>query len=140
MKAHEDKNDTEEIGKEDNEMEIDESKGENNWKDEDMGVEHEEGENEFDNDSPIHSASLGNDNNQPIVDVDDKDNEEKDLNSERENNKEPEKDMANDCLSEEKESAGEGLFLDNLKNLTEAILVYDRWTYELLNNLEKNGK
>ncbi|XP_059068494.1 uncharacterized protein LOC131859000 [Cryptomeria japonica] len=66
MKFHEDKNYTEEIGKEGSEMEIDESEGEDNWKDEEMGAEHEEGENESDNDNPIHSASPGNDNNQPM--------------------------------------------------------------------------
>lgn len=121
-------------------METNESEGEDSWKDEDMGAEHDEGKNKSDNESPIHSASPGNDNSQPMVDVDDKDNEEKDLNSERENNKEPEKDMSNDSVSEEKESVGEGLFLDNLKKLTEARLGYDKWTYELLKNLKKNGK
>ncbi|XP_059067487.1 uncharacterized protein LOC131858305 [Cryptomeria japonica] len=140
MKVHEDKNDTEEMGKEGSEMEMDESEGEESWKYEETGVEHEEGENESDHDSPIHSASPGNDNSQPMVDLDDKDNEEKDLNSEMEKNKEPEKDMEKYILSEEKKSAGEGLFLDNLKKLTEARLGYDRWTYELLKNLEKNGK
>ncbi|XP_057813812.2 uncharacterized protein LOC131027733 [Cryptomeria japonica] len=81
MKDHDENNDIEEIGKEGSEMEIDESESEDSWKDEDVGVEDEEGENESDNDSPIHSASLGNDNSQPMVDLDDKDNEEKDLNS-----------------------------------------------------------
>ncbi|XP_059078090.1 uncharacterized protein LOC131876664 [Cryptomeria japonica] len=103
MKAHEEKNDIEETGKEGSKMETDESEGEDSWKDEDVGAEYEEGENESDNDSPIHSASPGNDNSQPIVDVDDKNNEEKELNSKREKNKEPKKDMAKDSLSEDKE-------------------------------------
>lgn len=62
MKAHDDKNDTEKTGKEGSEMEMDESEVEDSWKDEDVGAEDYEGENEVDNDSPIHSASLGNDN------------------------------------------------------------------------------
>ncbi|XP_059067153.1 DNA polymerase II subunit B4-like [Cryptomeria japonica] len=140
MKAHEEKNDIEETRKNGTEMDTDESEGEDTWKDEDVGVEDEEGENKFDNDSPIHSVILGNNNNQPIVDVDDKDNKEKDLNSEREKNKEPKKEMAKDSLSEDKESVGKGLFLDNLKKLTKGTLDYDRWTYELLKNMEKNGK
>ncbi|XP_057816607.1 uncharacterized protein LOC131029935 [Cryptomeria japonica] len=68
MKAHKDKNDIEETGKEGNEMETNESEGEDSWKDEDVGAKHEEGENESNNDSPIHSASPGNDNNQPMMD------------------------------------------------------------------------
>lgn len=48
--------------------------------------------------------------------------------------------MTKDSLSEDKESAGKGLFLDNLKKLIEARLDYDRWIYELLKNLKKNGK
>lgn len=140
MKANDENNDTEKTRKEGSEMEIDESEGEERWKDEDVGVEEEEGENESDNDSPIHSDSLGNDKSQPMVDKDDKDIEEKDMNSMREKNKELEKEMDKDSLSEDKESTGDGLFLDNLKKLTEARLGYDRWTYELLKDLEKNGK
>ncbi|XP_059068435.1 uncharacterized protein LOC131858955 [Cryptomeria japonica] len=67
MKAHDEKNDTEETGKEGSEMEMDESEGEESWKDEDVGAEEEKGENESNNDSPIHSASLGNDNSQPMM-------------------------------------------------------------------------
>ncbi|XP_057861359.1 uncharacterized protein LOC131069814 [Cryptomeria japonica] len=67
VKAHEEKNDTEETEKEGSEMETDELEGEDNYKDEDLGAEDEEGENESDNDSPIYSATPSNDNNQPMV-------------------------------------------------------------------------
>ncbi|XP_059067438.1 DNA polymerase II subunit B4-like [Cryptomeria japonica] len=103
-KAHEEKKDTEETGKDGSEMDMDDSEGEDNWKDEDVGAEDEESENESDNDSPIHSASPGNDNSEPMVDVEDKGNEEKDVNSKREKNKEPKKDTTKDNLSEDKES------------------------------------
>ncbi|XP_059070636.1 pheromone-processing carboxypeptidase KEX1-like [Cryptomeria japonica] len=90
MKAHDNKNDIEETGKEGSEMEKDESGG--------------------------------NDNSQPMVDKDDKDNDKKDMDSEREKNKEPKKEMTKDSLSKDKKSAEEGLFLDNLKKLTEGRL------------------
>ncbi|XP_059073535.1 uncharacterized protein LOC131874263 [Cryptomeria japonica] len=86
--THEENNDTEEIGKDGSEMDMNDSDGEDNWKDEEVGVEDEGGENEFDNDNSIHTASPGNYNNKPMVDVEDKDNEDKDVNSEREENKE----------------------------------------------------
>ncbi|XP_057853020.2 uncharacterized protein LOC131063249 [Cryptomeria japonica] len=140
MKTQEDKNNTEDTEKDGSEMETDESGGEESWKDEDVGAEEDEAEDVSDQDSPIHSASLGNVNNQPMVEKDDKVNEEKDMDSEMEKNKEPEKETAKDSLSKDKEGPGEGLFLDNLKNLTEARLGFDRWTYEFLKNLEKNGK
>ncbi|XP_059073120.1 uncharacterized protein LOC131873953 [Cryptomeria japonica] len=126
MKSHDEKNDTEETGKEGSEMETDESKGEESWKDEDVGAEEEEGENESDNDSPILSASLGNNNSQPMSDKDDKDNEEKDMISKREKKKEPEKEMSKDSLSEDKESVGEGS-----KRL--------RWALLALKGLKKMG-
>ncbi|XP_059070320.1 uncharacterized protein LOC131859998 [Cryptomeria japonica] len=107
MKAHDEKNDIEETSKEGSEMETNELEGEESWKDEEVGAEEEEGENESDNENPIHSASIGHDNSQPMVDKDDKDKEEKDMDSEREKNKEPEKEMAKDYLSEDKESKGE---------------------------------
>lgn len=88
MKTHEEKNDTEETGKDDSEMDTDDSDGEDNWKDEEVAVEDEGGENESDDDNPIHSASPGNFNIKPMVDVEDKNNEDKDVNSEREENKE----------------------------------------------------
>ncbi|XP_057873927.2 uncharacterized protein LOC131079901 [Cryptomeria japonica] len=111
--AHEEKKDTEETGKDGSEMDTDDSEGEDSWKDEDVGVEDEEGENESDNDSPIHSASPGNDNSQPMVDVKDKGNEKKDVNSEREKNKEPKKDTTKDSLSEDKESRERSPLEDN---------------------------
>lgn len=46
--------------------------------------------------------------------------------------------MTKESLSKDKEN--NGLFLDNLKKLTEVGLDYDRWTYQLLKNLEKKGK
>lgn len=62
------------------------------------------------------------------------------MDSKREKIKEPEKETTKDNLGKDKESVGEGLFLDSLKNLTEARLGFDRWTYEVVKNLEKNGK
>lgn len=121
-------------------MEMDEFGSEESWKDEDVGAEEDEAEDVSDQDSPVHSASLGNDNSQPMVEKDDKVNEEKDMDYEREKNKETKKEMVKDSLSKDKENAGEGLFLDNLKNFTKARLGFDRWTYEFLKNLEKNGK
>lgn len=130
----------EEIEKEGSEMETDDSDGDDKWKDEEVGIEEESSDNESDNESPMHSECPGKDNSHPMEDMDYKDNEEIDVNSERERNKEPEKNMTKDSLSEDKESADNGLFLDNLKELTEARLDYDRWTYELLKNLEKKGE
>ncbi|XP_059077863.1 uncharacterized protein LOC131876468 [Cryptomeria japonica] len=103
MKTQDDKNDIEENRKDDSEMETNDSGGEESWKDEDVGAEEDEAKDVCDQDSPIHSASLGNDNSQPMVDKDDKDNEEKDMNSERVKNKEPEKETAKDSLSKYKE-------------------------------------
>ncbi|XP_059064803.1 uncharacterized protein LOC131856869 [Cryptomeria japonica] len=140
MKTQANKNDIEETGKDGNKMDTDESGGEESWKDEDVGAEEDEAEDVSDQDSPTHSAILGNVNSQPMVEKDDKVNEEKEMNFEREKNKETEKETAKDSLSKEKEGVGEGLFLDNLKNLTKARLGFDKWTYEFLKNMEKNGK
>ncbi|XP_059066202.1 uncharacterized protein LOC131857546 [Cryptomeria japonica] len=68
----------EETGKDGSEMDTDESEGDDNWKDEDVGAEDEEGENEFYNDSPIHNASPGNDNSQPMMDNLEKNEKRKD--------------------------------------------------------------
>ncbi|XP_059073175.1 uncharacterized protein LOC131873994 [Cryptomeria japonica] len=108
MKTQDDKNDTEETRKDGSEMEMDESGDEESWKDEDVGAEEDEAEDVSDQDSPIHSARLGNDNSQPMVEKDDKVNEEKEMDSEREKNKEPEKEMTKDNLSKDKECATEG--------------------------------
>ncbi|XP_059070583.1 uncharacterized protein LOC131034269 [Cryptomeria japonica] len=91
MKTQEDKNDTEDTEKDGSKMEMDESGGEEIWKDEDVGVDEDEAEDVSDQDSPIHSSSLGNVNSQPMVEKDDKANKEKEMDSEREMNKEPEK-------------------------------------------------
>ncbi|XP_059073641.1 uncharacterized protein LOC131874333 [Cryptomeria japonica] len=102
MKTQEDKNDIEETGKNGSEMETNESGGEESWKDEDMGAEEDEAKDVSSQDSPIHSASLGNDNSQPMVEKDDKVNKEKDMDSEREKDKEPEKETTKDSLSKDK--------------------------------------
>lgn len=77
LETQDDKNDTKETRKDSNEMEMDESGDEESWKDEDMGAKEDEVEDGSDQDSPIHSANLGNDNNQLMVEKDDKVNEEK---------------------------------------------------------------
>ncbi|XP_059077887.1 uncharacterized protein LOC131876486 [Cryptomeria japonica] len=77
MKIQGDKNDSENTEKDSSEMETDKSGGEESWKDEDVGEEEGEAEDVFDQDSPTHSASLGNDNSQPMEEKDDKINEEK---------------------------------------------------------------
>lgn len=140
IETHEEKIETKEMGKEGSEMDMDDSDGEDSWKDEEVGIKEEGDDSESNNESPIHSDCPGKDNSHPMEDVEYKDNEDKDVNSEREENKDPKKDMTKDSLSKDKESVGKGLFLDNLRKLSEARLDYDRWTYELLKNLEKNGK
>ncbi|XP_059066305.1 nucleolin 2-like [Cryptomeria japonica] len=109
METHEEKNDIEEIGKDGSEMDTDDSDGEDSWKDEEVGVEDEGGENESDNDSPIHNANTSNYNSKPMVDMEDKDNEDKDVNYEREESKEPEQDITKDRLSEDKEIQGKAM-------------------------------
>ncbi|XP_057858952.1 uncharacterized protein LOC131067807 [Cryptomeria japonica] len=83
---------------------------------EEVGIKEESSDNESDNESPIHSECLGKDNSHPMEDVDYKDNEEIDANSERERNKETKKNMTKESLSEDKEN--NELFMDNLKKLT----------------------
>ncbi|XP_059065961.1 uncharacterized protein LOC131857422 [Cryptomeria japonica] len=109
----------EEMDKEGNEMEMDDSDGEDGSKDEEVGNEEESGDNESDNEIPFHSDFPDKDNSYPMEDVEYKNNEEIDVNSKRERNKEPKKDMTKDILSEDKESVDKGLFLNNLKKITE---------------------
>ncbi|XP_057870035.2 uncharacterized protein LOC131076738 [Cryptomeria japonica] len=115
MKANVEKNDSEETSKEGSEMETDDSEGEESWKDEEVGAEEEEGDNESDNEDPFHSASIGHDNSQQMGEKDNKDKEDKDMDFGKEKNKEPEKDMAKDNLSEDKESAAQIDYLEEEK-------------------------
>lgn len=105
-----------------------------------MGEEEGEVKDVSDQDSPTHNVSLGHDNSHPMEKKDDHINKEKEMDIEKEKNKEFEQEMDKENLSKDKEYAGEGLFLDNLKNLSEARLGFDRWTYEVIKTLEKNGK
>ncbi|XP_059078190.1 uncharacterized protein LOC131876739 [Cryptomeria japonica] len=105
-------NDSEDIRKDGSEMETDEFGGEESWKEEDVGEEEEGAEDVSDQDNPTHS----------------------------EKNKEFEHEMGKENLSKDKEEVGEGLILDNLKNLSKVRMGFDRWAYEGIKNLEKNGK
>ncbi|XP_057821505.1 uncharacterized protein LOC131034125 [Cryptomeria japonica] len=58
-----------------------------------------------------------------MVDIEDKDNKDKDVNSEREENKEPEQDITKDRLSEDKESVEPG---KNRKQTDKKRKDYDR--------------
>lgn len=133
-------NDSDDIEKDGSEMETDETSGEESWKEEEVGEEEGGAEDVSAQDSPTHSVSLGTINSQPMEEKDNKINEEKEMDMEQEKNKEFEQEMDKENLSKDKEYAGEGLILDNLKNLSEARMGFDRWAYEGIKNLEKNGK
>ncbi|XP_059076926.1 uncharacterized protein LOC131876145 [Cryptomeria japonica] len=127
------------IGKDNSEMETEESGGEESWKEEDVGEEEGEAGDVSNQDSPTCSVSLVNVDSQPREKEDDKINEEKDMDFEQEKNElEQEKDKENP--SKDKEFAREGLILDNLKNLSDIRMGFDKWTYEGIKNLEKSGK
>lgn len=72
-------NDSDDIEKDCSEMEIDESRGEERWKEEDVGEEEEGAEDVSNQDSPTHSVSLGTVNSQPMEEQDNKVNKEKEI-------------------------------------------------------------
>lgn len=76
----------EDIGKDGSEMEMEESGGEESWKEEDVREEEGEAADVSNQDSPTRSVSLDNVDSQPREKEDDKINEEKYMDLEQEKN------------------------------------------------------